>query len=106
MARYLLTGCAGFIASKVADLLLEAGHHIVGIDSLNDAYDPRLKHWRLARLQPRKNFHFEHRDITDRAALEPLFAHAGSEPPFAAVINLAARAGTGCPLMGFKKARK
>jgi nucleoside-diphosphate-sugar epimerase len=93
MARYLLTGCAGFIASKVADLLLAADHTIVGIDNLNDAYDPRLKQWRLARLQPRKNFRFERLDITDRAALEPLFAHSGSEPPFAAVINLAARAG-------------
>jgi nucleoside-diphosphate-sugar epimerase len=93
MARYLLTGCAGFIASKVADLLLAADHTIVGIDNLNDAYDPRLKQWRLARLQPRKNFRFAHLDITDRAALEPLFARNGSEPPFAAVINLAARAG-------------
>ena len=93
MARYLLTGCAGFIASKVADLLLGTGHRVVGIDNLNDAYDPRLKHWRLARLQPQKNFQFEHLDITDRVALEPLFARSGSEPPFAAVINLAARAG-------------
>ena len=93
MTRYLLTGCAGFIASKVADVLLEAGHTVVGVDSLNDAYDPRLKQWRLAQLQPRKNFRFEHLDISDRAALEPLFAHHGSEPPFAAVVNLAARAG-------------
>jgi nucleoside-diphosphate-sugar epimerase len=91
--RYLLTGCAGFIASKVTELLLEAGHTVVGVDSLNDAYDPRLKQWRLAQLQPRKNFRFHHLDITDRAALEPLFARSGSEPPFAAVVNLAARAG-------------
>jgi len=91
--RYLLTGCAGFIASKVANVLLEAGHTVVGVDSLNDAYDPRLKQWRLAQLQPRKNFRFEHLDISDRAALEPLFAHHGAEPPFAAVVNLAARAG-------------
>ncbi len=93
MARYLLTGCAGFIASKVADLLLAADHTVVGVDNLNDAYDPRLKQWRLARLKPRKNFRFEHLDITDRAALESLFARGTSEPPFAAVINLAARAG-------------
>ena len=91
--RYLLTGCAGFIASKVADLLLTAGHTVVGVDSLNDAYDPRLKHWRLAQLRPRDGFHFHQLDITDRAALEPLFAVKGSQPPFAAVINLAARAG-------------
>ena len=91
--RYLVTGCAGFIASKVAELLLQDGHAVVGVDSLNDAYDPRLKQWRLAQLQPRKNFRFEHLDISDRAALEPLFAPHGSEPPFAAVVNLAARAG-------------
>ncbi len=90
--RYLLTGCAGFIASKVAERLLEAGHEVVGVDNLNDAYDPRLKQWRLACLQPRKNFRFHHLDITDRAALEPLFA-GGAKRPFAAVVNLAARAG-------------
>jgi UDP-glucuronate 4-epimerase len=91
--RYLLTGCAGFIASKVADLLLEAGHTVVGVDNLNDAYDPRLKQWRLGRLLDRKNFQFMQLDITDRSALEPLFAVRGSEAPFTAVVNLAARAG-------------
>jgi UDP-glucuronate 4-epimerase len=91
--RFLVTGCAGFIASKVADLLLQAGHAVVGVDSLNDAYDPRLKRWRLAQLQSRQDFSFHQVDITDRAGLEPLFATAGSGPPFAAVVNLAARAG-------------
>jgi len=91
--RYLLTGCAGFIASKVADLLLEAGHTVVGVDNLNDAYDPRLKQWRLARLQPHDHFTFHQLDISDRNALEPLFVAHGFESPFAAVINLAARAG-------------
>jgi nucleoside-diphosphate-sugar epimerase len=90
---YLVTGCAGFIASKVSDLLLQSGHSVVGVDSLNDAYDPRLKQWRLARLMPRKNFSFHQIDITDHAALEPLFAARGAEPPLAAVVNLAARAG-------------
>ena len=52
-----------------------------------------LKQWRLAQLQSRKNFTFHQIDITDRTALEPLFAAQGSEPPFAAVVNLAARAG-------------
>jgi UDP-glucuronate 4-epimerase len=89
--RYLVTGCAGFIASKVAELLLQAGHAVVGIDNLNDAYDPRLKHWRLAQLRPRKSFSFHAVDITDRGALAPLFA--AGEAPFAAVVNLAARAG-------------
>jgi len=48
--RYLVTGCAGFIASRVCGLLLEQGDEVVGLDSLNDAYDVRLKHWRLAQL--------------------------------------------------------
>ncbi len=51
--RYLVTGCAGFIASRVSHLLLDAGHHVVGLDSLNDAYDPSLKRWRLAQLVAR-----------------------------------------------------
>jgi UDP-glucuronate 4-epimerase len=91
--RYLVTGCAGFIASKVADLLLQDGHAVVGIDNLNDAYDPRLKHWRLGQLQSRPGFSFHQIDITDRASLGPLFAASSGGPPFAAVVNLAARAG-------------
>ncbi len=87
--RYLVTGCAGFIASKVAELLLDAGHEVVGVDNLNDAYDPRLKQWRLARLKPRPGFSFHALDITDREALERFFAGEG----FSAVFNLAARAG-------------
>jgi UDP-glucuronate 4-epimerase len=93
MEHYLLTGCAGFIASKVAERLLQAGHAVVGVDNLNDAYDPRLKQWRLAQLQSQKNFRFHHADITDRAAMEPLFAAGRGQPPFAAGVNLAARAG-------------
>jgi len=91
--RYLVTGCAGFIASKVTDLLLQEGHEVVGVDNLNDAYDPRLKHWRLEQLLPRKGFQFRRSDISDRKALEPLFAGKDAQPPFAAVVNLAARAG-------------
>jgi UDP-glucuronate 4-epimerase len=90
--RYLVTGCAGFIASKVAELLLQDGHSVVGVDSLNDAYDPRLKRWRLAQLQARKGFQFHQIDITDFAAIGPLFS-ASEGKPLAAVVNLAARAG-------------
>jgi UDP-glucuronate 4-epimerase len=91
--RYLLTGCAGFIAAKVAELLLDAGHEVLGIDNLNDAYDPRLKQWRLERLLPRKNFSFQKADISDRAAVERLFVEQLAKRPPAAVVNLAARAG-------------
>jgi len=100
MDRYLVTGCAGFIGSKVAELLLEAGHRVVGTDNLNDAYDPRLKRWRLARLEPHANFRFHELDITDRAAIEERFAADARSPdadaeqrPYSAVFNLAARAG-------------
>ena len=48
--HYLVTGCAGFIASRVCEMLLEQGHSVVGIDNLNDYYDVRLKDWRLSRL--------------------------------------------------------
>jgi len=71
--RYLLTGCAGFIASKVAELLLEAGHRVVGVDNVNDAYDPLLKEWRLARLEGYPGFCFHRLDITDRPAVQRLF---------------------------------
>lgn len=90
MARYLVTGAAGFIASKVSEQLLEAGHQVTGLDELNDAYDPRLKHWRLERLKARPGLRFSQTDIRDRAALERLWEEAG---PFDAVLNLAARAG-------------
>jgi len=99
--RYLVTGCAGFIASKVAEMLLADGHLVVGVDNLNDAYDPRLKHWRLEQLESHANFRFHHLDITDRPALEKLFADDAERPetsepaarPYSAVVNLAARAG-------------
>ena len=48
--RYLVTGAAGFIAARTCELLLEAGHEVVGVDNLNDYYDVRLKDWRLSRL--------------------------------------------------------
>jgi UDP-glucuronate 4-epimerase len=88
MSNYLLTGAAGFIASKVAELLLEQGHTVVGVDNLNDAYDVRLKLWRLAQLEGLPGFQFHRLDITDRTDLEELF-----NLEFDAVINLAARAG-------------
>lgn len=88
MARYLLTGVAGFIGSQVAVRLLGEGHDVVGVDNLNDAYDVRLKEWRLKNLEGLDRLTFHRTDITDRGQLEPLFAG-----PYDAVINLAARAG-------------
>jgi nucleoside-diphosphate-sugar epimerase len=90
MAKYLVTGAAGFIGAKVCDFLLDDGNSIVGVDNLNNAYDVRLKDWRLARLVSRPGFLFQKQDIADRAAVEAMVAELG---PFDAVINLAARAG-------------
>jgi UDP-glucuronate 4-epimerase len=47
---YLVTGSAGFIGANVADKLLKSGHKVVGVDNLNDYYDPVLKEWRLEHL--------------------------------------------------------
>jgi UDP-glucuronate 4-epimerase len=87
--NYLLTGAAGFIASAVADELLNAGHTVAGWDNLNDAYDRRLKDWRLAQLENRPGFTFQRVDISDRPAVQ----EAWGTQQFDAVINLAARAG-------------
>lgn len=89
-SRYLVTGAAGFIASQVCHQLLDAGHQVVGLDNMNEAYDVRLKEWRLAQLQPRENFTFVRADISERASVANVFETNG---PFDAVINLAARAG-------------
>ncbi|MDX1648315.1 MAG: GDP-mannose 4,6-dehydratase [Myxococcota bacterium] len=90
MAKVLVTGVAGFIGARTAELLLEAGFEVVGIDNLNDAYDPRVKTWRLERLQAHPAFRFERADIAEREVLErPSLRDAG----FEAVLNLAARAG-------------
>lgn len=87
MARYLLTGAAGFIASRVAELLLEAGHEVVGVDDLNASYDVRMKQHRLDALKKQPGFEFHHLDIADREKVAALGR------PYEAVINLAARAG-------------
>jgi nucleoside-diphosphate-sugar epimerase len=85
----LVTGCAGFIGCRVSEMLLDAGHSVVGVDNLNDAYDVRLKEWRLSQVRPNSDFAFHHCDITDRGPLDRLFGKV----PLDAVINLAARAG-------------
>ena len=97
--RYLVTGCAGFIGSRIAQILLDERHAVTGVDSINNAYDPRLKHWRLEQLTKRSNFTFERIDVTDRGAVTGRFAADrerggnGQGPPYAAIFHLAARAG-------------
>lgn len=85
----LVTGCAGFIGWKVTEKLLERGDSVVGVDNLNDYYDPHLKELRLLELGKYERFHFIKDDIGDLPAMDRMFrAHQ-----FDAVINLAARAG-------------
>lgn len=86
---YLVTGVAGFIGSRIAELLLLDGKEIVGIDSLNDYYDPTLKNWRLGKLREHSKFKFYSGDIQDRSFLNQIFDKA----TFTAVINMAAMAG-------------
>jgi UDP-glucuronate 4-epimerase len=89
MANYLVTGAAGFIAARVSELLLAAGHTVTGVDNLNDAYDVRIKEYRLKRLLAQPGFTFQRMDISQREAMHAL----GKCGHFEAVINLAARAG-------------
>jgi UDP-glucuronate 4-epimerase len=98
--KVLVTGCAGFIGAKVAELLLDRGHTVVGIDNLNESYDVRLKRWRLDHLSGRPHWSFYHADIADRAALSVALESATKNSPtqnrrltFDATVNLAARAG-------------
>jgi UDP-glucuronate 4-epimerase len=91
MAHYLVTGAAGFIGARTAEMLIEAGHTVVGVDNLNDAYDPRMKEYRLRRLQAIPHFEFVRDDISDRNILNRQSKIVNRK--FDAVINLAARAG-------------
>ena len=87
--KILVTGAAGFIGMHVAQILLARGDHVVGLDNLNDYYDPRLKHDRLARLTPHPGFRFVKLDVADRDGVGKLFA----EEKFERVVHLAAQAG-------------
>ena len=87
--KVLVTGAAGFIGMHVVRLLLERGDEVVGIDNLNDYYDPNLKLARLEQLDPFPNFNFVQGDIANCVTMEDLFS---AEKPNR-VINLAAQAG-------------
>ncbi len=90
MEKYLITGTAGFIASVVAEMLLDKSATVVGLDNLNHAYDIRMKEYRLERLLKYPNFSFHKLDVSDRALLKDDQLTGRN---FDAVINLAARAG-------------
>ena len=71
--KILVTGSAGFIGFHLSKSLLDDGYEVLGIDNLNDYYDPKLKHARLDQLTPYNNFAFERIDIADREALTQSF---------------------------------
>jgi UDP-glucuronate 4-epimerase len=87
--KVLVTGAAGFIGMHVSQILLARGDEVLGLDNLNDYYDPQLKLDRLARLQGRPGFRFVKMDVEDRAGMAALFA----AEKFDRVVHLAAQAG-------------
>ena len=91
MGKILLTGCCGFIGSKVGEILLQEKSLVLGIDEINDYYDVRLKEWRLAQLKQHKNFSFIKQDISSPEIKDIVKSFSPD-----AIINLAARAGVRC----------
>ncbi len=95
--KYLVTGAAGFIGYHVSEALCQQGHQVVGIDNINDYYDPALKHARLSELDKfcdksslaPNTFSFLKMDLSDRDGIASLFA----EQQFDIVIHLGAQAG-------------
>jgi nucleoside-diphosphate-sugar epimerase len=88
MANYLVTGAAGFIGARTTELLIRDGHTVLGVDNMNHAYDPRMKEYRLRKLQAMPGFTFYKLDIADRSIIDRLKGQN-----FDGFINLAARAG-------------
>jgi UDP-glucuronate 4-epimerase len=87
--KILLTGAAGFIGFHTAQRLLKRGDEVVGLDNLNDYYDPNLKRARLSILQKEAKFRFVKMDLADKGGMKALFARE----KFPRVIHLAAQAG-------------
>lgn len=89
MNKILVTGAAGFIGFHLSKKLLEDGRTVVGLDNLNDYYDPQLKRARLSQLDEFPGFIHSAVDMSDRQEMPGLF----EEHSFDAVVNLAAQAG-------------
>lgn len=89
MKNILVAGAAGFIGSKISEVLLKDNYQVIGIDNINDYYDINLKLWRLKKLKLNKNFIFYKSDIENFSKLKEIF----KLHQFEAVINEAARTG-------------
>lgn len=86
----VVTGAAGFIGAHVAAALLATGRPVLGVDIVNDYYDVALKEARLAYLADRPGFRLVRASVSDREAMEALFA---ATPEISGVVHLAAQAG-------------
>ena len=89
MKNILVTGLAGFIGSKTAELLAQQGYNVFGVDNMNDYYDVRLKAHRLESLKKYDNIEFQELDIENYQELSNYVKKNSID----AIINLAARAG-------------
>jgi UDP-glucuronate 4-epimerase len=89
LSTILVTGAAGFIGFHLARRLVADGHQVVGLDNLNNYYNPQLKRDRLAQIPSGESFQFVEGDLANRELLEELFARRR----FDRVVNLAAQAG-------------
>ena len=87
--KILVTGAAGFIGYHLCKSLLEDDYEVLGIDNINDYYDPNLKLARLEQLKPYKNFKFEQVDIANRDSITQSFQSFKPQK----VVNLAAQVG-------------
>ena len=88
MSHYLVTGAVGFIGARTAEMLIQDGHTVTGLDNVNEAYDRRMKEYRLKRLQGLPGFTFRRADISDKSIIDQL-----KNEKFDGLINLAAWAG-------------
>lgn len=91
--RILLTGCAGFIGSKISSLLLDSGYDVHGTDNLDNSRYSRLHKWRMDSLLENPGFEFYQADISNWQELHNLFERLSEFHPLSAVMNLAALAG-------------
>ena len=89
MKTVLVTGSVGFIGNRLAQLLLEEGNQVIGVDNINDAYDGRIKEYRSSILDGKENYVFYKADLENLSELKPIFDNHS----FDVIYNLGARAG-------------